>query len=96
MTTFSIKNQGNNHQLLAQYNLITPLIMSHSLRLRNNGFLILVLLTIFLVTKTLSTLTTPSTLSTVTLANESKTIVKGIGIRHPLPSISLKPVLFCT
>ena len=37
MTTFSTKHQGNNyqsHRMLAQNNLVTPLLMSHSLYIR--------------------------------------------------------------
>ena len=39
---------------------------------------------------TIYTFTTPSTFSAVTLVNGSKTIVKGIGVAHPLPSVPLK------
>uniref|UniRef100_M1AYP9 Uncharacterized protein n=1 Tax=Solanum tuberosum TaxID=4113 RepID=M1AYP9_SOLTU len=96
MTTFSTKHEGNSHQLhqlLAQCNPVTPLLMSHSLHLRNNVFL-LVLLTIFLGTKIISLLLLPLIHSTVTLTDGSKIILEGIGIAHPLPSIPLKSAFF--
>ena len=39
-------------------------------------------------------LTTTPTLPTVTLANGSQTMVKGIGLAHPLPSLPLTSVLY--
>ena len=41
-----------------------------------------------------SSLTTTSTLPTVTLTNGSQIVAKGIGLAHPLPSLSLTSVLY--
>ena len=52
------------------------------------------LLITYLVIKIFSPLTTNSTLPTVTLANGSQSVAKGIGLAHPLPSLSLTSVLY--
>lgn len=60
-TAFSTTHEGNSHQLhqlLAQCNPVTPLLMPHSLHLRNNAFL-LALLTILMETKIISQLLLP-------------------------------------
>ncbi|KAJ9693466.1 hypothetical protein PVL29_012301 [Vitis rotundifolia] len=41
-----------------------------------------------------SSITTTSVLPTVTLANDSQTMAKGIGLAHPLPSLPLHSVLY--